>query len=131
MYAFTTIDDASQLVHGSLPHTFGDDFLLSWAMGAGLIAAISIACALIALAGLSIGVLAVRGTRQLIRLYTGRTRPRHSLEYAQLITVHTDGVTTTVINLDHYRRQRQHQCESTQVTPLTARNPPEPGDDPA
>ncbi|MEV0700075.1 hypothetical protein AB0I53_19510 [Saccharopolyspora sp. NPDC050389] len=131
MYALTTTGGPSQHILGSLLHAFGHDFLLSWTIAAGLIAGISIACALIAIAGVSIGVLAVRGTHGLIRLYTGRTCPPHSLEYAQLITVHTDGVTTTVINLDHYRRQRHHRHEGTQTTPHEAENHSEPGDDPA
>ncbi|SDW39534.1 hypothetical protein SAMN05216215_100310 [Saccharopolyspora shandongensis] len=131
MYALFATGDPSQHIPGSLVHAFGHDFLLSWAIATGLVAAISIACVLIILAGLSIGVLVVRGIRGLIRLYTGRACPRHSLEYAQLITVHTDGVATTVINLDHYRRQRQHRHEVTQITTHEAANHPEPGDDPA
>lgn len=71
-----------------------------------------LACAVVAFCGAYLGTLAFVGTRGLIRAWARQVR-RPGAEYAQLVTVHPDGVTTKIINLDHYRRRRErpHDAE--------------------
>lgn len=93
---------------GSGLHTFIFDFLPVFALAAGLMAAVWLACAIVYLAGGVIGYTAFLAVRRLIAACAEHVRRRRTAEYAQMVTVHPDGVTTKVVNLDHYRRRR-HQ----------------------
>lgn len=96
---------------GSFASTFVHDFLPTFAMAAGLLAAIWLACAIIATTGAYLGVLVFHGARALIRTVIRWIRRRWGGEYAQLVTVNADGVTTTSVN--PRRTRRWHAQPST------------------
>ncbi|WP_277675697.1 hypothetical protein [Saccharopolyspora rectivirgula] len=93
-------------------HTFLHDVLPALALTFGLVALIWLACTVVTLCGAYLGTLAFVGARGLIRACARHVRRRRNAEYAQLVTVHPDGVTTKIINLDHYRRHRQRPGRS-------------------
>jgi hypothetical protein len=101
---------------GSLASAFVHDFLPVFAMAAGLLAVIWLACAIIATAGAYLGALVFHGARTLIRTVIRWIRRRWASEYAQLVTVNADGVTTTSV---HPRRARRWHAQ-----------PPAPDDTP-
>ena len=98
---------------GSRASTFVHDFLPTFAMAAGLLAAIWLACAIIATVGAYLGVLVFHGARALIRSVIRWIRCRWGGEYAQLVTVNADGVTTMPVN--PRRARRWHAQPSTPV----------------
>ena len=91
---------------GALASAFVHDFLPVFAMAAGLLAAIWLACAIIATAGAYFGLFVFHGARTLIRTVIRWIRRRWASEYAQLVTVNADGVTTTPVNPRRARRWR-------------------------
>ncbi|WP_406692813.1 hypothetical protein REH65_14505 [Saccharopolyspora sp. ID03-671] len=104
--ATTVVDqDAFGSFLGILVH----DFLPVFALAAGLMAVIWIACAAIVIAGYLVGAAVVFGVRALVRAGVRYVRRRRGVEYAQLVTVDADGAHTKVVNLDRYRRRRQHR----------------------
>lgn len=88
-------------------HTLVHAVLPTFALAFGLMAVIWLACAVVTFCGAYLGGLAFVGVRGLIRACTRRVRHRRDAECAQLVTVHPDGVTTKIINLDHYRHRHQ------------------------
>jgi hypothetical protein len=103
-------------------HTFVHDFLPSFAIAAGSLAAIWLACALIATAGLYLGGFVFLGARALIRTIIRRIRRRSQAEYAHLVTVCPDGVTTTPVN-PRWARSRTQQTASD-TSPGSGRSTP-------
>lgn len=97
--------DVDQTSGSAVVHTFVDEFLPTFAMAAGLMALIWLACVVIAVCGAYLGVLAVLGVRHLILAWRHCLLRRRTVEY-QLVIAHQDGATTKVINLDRYRRRR-------------------------
>ncbi|WP_434450109.1 hypothetical protein [Lentzea sp. E54] len=83
---------------GSLARAFVHDFLPVFAIAAGLLAAIWLACAIIATVGAYLGLLVFHGVCTLTRTVIRWIRRRWASEYAHLVTVNADGVTTTSVN---------------------------------
>lgn len=96
---------------GALASTFVHDFLPTFAMAAGMLAAIWLACAIIATVGVYLGGFVFLGARMLIRTVIRWIRRRWASEYAHLVTVNADGVTTTSVN--PRRARRWHAQPST------------------
>ncbi|MBK0868691.1 hypothetical protein INP57_17915 [Saccharopolyspora sp. HNM0986] len=103
----TTVGD--QDTFGSFPDILVHDFLPVFALAAGLMAVIWVACAVIMIAGYLIGAVVVFGVRALVNTCVRYVRCRRGVEYAQLVTVDADGAHTKVVSLDRYRRRRQHR----------------------
>ena len=93
-------------------HEFLHEVLPASALTFGLMAMIWLACAVVTFCGAYLGTRAVVGARGLIRACVRHRRRRTYLEYAQLVTVHPDGVTTKIINLDRYRHRRERTGHS-------------------
>ena len=108
---------------GSLATAFVHEFLPVFAMAAGLLAVIWLACAIIATAGAYLGVLVFHGARTLIRTVIRWVRRRWASEYAQLVTVNADGVTTTPV---HPRRARRWHTQPPDDTPRPGDGPGAP-----
>jgi hypothetical protein len=89
---------------GSFVSTFVHDFLPAFAMTVALLAAIWLACAVIATAGAYLGVAVFVGVRTLIRTFIRWIRRRWASEYAHLVVVNADGVTTTSVTPRRARR---------------------------
>ncbi|MBA0127291.1 hypothetical protein H0B56_17210 [Haloechinothrix sp. YIM 98757] len=110
----TAADDTTILTNlDSLAH----DVLPTVAVASGLMAAIWLACAVGTVCGVYLGSLTFVGARGLIRACARQVRRRRHAASSQLVTVHPDGVTTMIINLDHYRRrhrQRHSRSPSTE-----------------
>lgn len=87
-------------------HTMLFDVLPAVTVTFGLVAAIWLACAVITGCGAYLGTLVVTGARALLRACTRDRRHDHDdIEFAKLITVYPDGDTSTLFNLEHYRRR--------------------------
>ncbi len=84
------------------------DFLPSFAVAAGLLAVIWLACTIIATAGACLGVLVFHAARLLIRACLRPVRRRWSAEYARLVTVDADGVTARPVPVRRMRRWCEH-----------------------
>ncbi len=117
------IIDANSSEAESWTHAFVHDFLPSFAIAAGLLAAIWLACAIIATAGAYLGGFVFMGARALIRTCIRGTRRRSKAEYAQLVTVNPDGVTATSINPRRARRWRT-QPTASDTPPRSGRSKP-------
>ncbi|GAB3681965.1 hypothetical protein REH65_24635 [Saccharopolyspora sp. ID03-671] len=85
------------------------DFLSVFALAAGVMAVIWIACAVVVISGYLIGAVAVFGVRALVHVCVRYVRRRKGVECAQLVTVDDDGAHTKVVNLDCYRRRHRHR----------------------
>ena len=94
---------------GSFLDILVHDFLPVFALAAGLMAVIWVACAVTVIAGYLIGGVVVFGVRALVHACVRYGRRQRDVEYAQLVTVDADGAHTKVVNLDRYRRRRQHR----------------------
>ncbi|GGM80970.1 hypothetical protein GCM10012275_59520 [Longimycelium tulufanense] len=103
----------------TLVPTFAFDFLPAFALAVALMAVVWIACAVVTMFGVYLGGLVYIGARGLIRACAKRIRHHRSTEYAQLATVSSEGVTTEIINLDHYRRQREQRHRRPNTTEHT------------
>ncbi len=123
----TTVAD--QNTFGSFLDILVHDFLPVFALAAGLMAVIWIACAAIMISGYLIGAAVVFGVRALVDACVRYVRRRRGVEYAQLVTVDADGACTKVVNLDRYRRRRQHRRSDNVQTDDPFR--PRCDDDPA
>src|SRR6266702_1199466 len=97
---------------GSEAHAVIHDFLPAFAMAAGLMTVIWVACAVITIAGSFIGGYVFLGVRMLIRACVRSVRRRWGGEYAQLVTVDSDGVTAKPVNLRRARRWRARPATS-------------------
>jgi hypothetical protein len=85
---------------------FVDGILPTFAVAAGLMALIWLACAVVAVCGAYIGVLSILAARKLIGACRHCVLRRRNVEYAQLVIAHPDGATTKVLDLDRYRHRR-------------------------
>lgn len=103
----TTVVD--QDTFGSFLDILVHDFLPVFALAAGLMAVIWVACAVIVIAGYLIGAAVVFGLRALVHACVRYVRRWGDVEYAQLVTVDADGAHTKVVNLDRHRRRRQRR----------------------
>ncbi len=100
---------------GSFLNTLIYDFLPAVAVWAGLMAAIWIACAAIAVAGTFIGGIVVVVVRDRVRGVLRYLRRRRGVEYAHLVAVDEDGAHTKIVNFENYRRRRhQHRSDDAQ-----------------
>lgn len=115
------IAPATDSSFGSFLHGLIHIFLPEFTMFAGFMAVIWLACAVITLAGFAIGSLVFFNIRELVRTCMQRMRNQRNAEYARLVTVHPDGITTQVINLDRYRHRHQRPDRDHN-------NPPTDGD---
>lgn len=97
-------------------HALLHDVLPALALTFGLMAVIWLACAVVTFCGAYLGTLAFVGARALIRACARHVRRRRNAEYAQVVTVHPDGVTTKIINLDHYRRRHEQRSDRSAST---------------
>lgn len=104
---------------GSFAGTFVHDFLPAFAKAAALLAAIWLACAVIATAGAYLGVVVFVGVRTLIRTFIRWIRRRWAPEYAHLVTVNADGVTTTSVTPRRARRWRAQPSTPGDIPPST------------
>lgn len=82
------------------------------ALMTGSIALIWLACTVTALCGLLIGTLIVRVVYLLGHPCLRLIRHRRGFEYAQLVTVDSDGAHAQVVNLDRYRKRRRTRGSS-------------------
>lgn len=122
----TVVDqDASSSILGTLVH----DFLPVFALAAGVMAAIWLACAVIMIAGYLIGAVVVFCVRALVHACVRYVRRRRDVEYAQLVTVDAEGAHAKIVDLDRYRRRRQHRRSDDAQPDDTSQ--PRSDDDPA
>lgn len=129
MYSLLATTASEPSSSGSFLDTLIHVFLPDFALWAGLMAVIWIACAVITLAGAFIGGIVVVAVQDLIRVCVQYIRRRRDVEYAQLVTVDADGAHTKVVKLDRYRRRRHHRRSGDLQTGDTSR--PRSDDDPA
>lgn len=113
MSANVVVDQTSV---SAVVHAFVDEFLPTFAMAAGLMALVWLACAVVAVCGAYVGVLAVLGIRHLFRACRHYLQRGRTVEYAQLVIAHPDGASTKVINLNRYRHRR---CRRTRPSGQT------------
>ena len=125
LYALPTPPSIDSGLHASVI-----DLLPILALAAERMAAIWVACAIVYLAGSLIGYTIFLAVRRLIAACAEYIRRRRTAEYAQLVTVHPDGVTTKVVNLDRYRRRR-NQRHHTPRPQHTTDSASDSNDDPA
>jgi hypothetical protein len=91
------------------------NFLPSFALTAGLLAAIWLACAVIATAGAYLGMLVFEGARRLIRAGLREVRRRWKPEYAHLVTLDSEGV--NAVSVGPRRAHRWHPRTTASDTP--------------
>lgn len=113
---------------GSFLNSFIHEDLPTFALWAGLMAVIWIACAAITVAGAVIGIAVVTTFQELTQSWSFSRRRRSEVEDDELIIADTghpaDDAQATIIDLDHYRQRREHHQSADAVD--VAR-----GDDPA
>ena len=123
----TTVVD--QDTFGSFLDILVHDFLPVFALAAGLMAVIWVACAVIVIAGYLIGAAVVFGLRARVHACVRYVRRRRDVEYAQLVTVDAEGAHAKIVDLDRYRRRRQHRRSDDAQPDDTSQ--PRSDDDPA
>lgn len=91
---------------GSFLEAFIHEALPTFALWAGLMAVIWIACAAITLAGASIGIVVVTAIQDMTQAFSRYFRCRSEVEDDQFVTADTDEAQATITDLDHYRQRR-------------------------
>lgn len=104
--------------------SFVHDFLPTFAVAAGLLAVIWLACAVITTAGIYVGGFVFLGARALVRMCIRPIRRRWTSEYAQLVTVDADGVTAKPVNPRRARRWREQPTPNATPPKDTERGAP-------
>lgn len=125
-FATTAVDQDDS---SSVLNALADNFHSVLALVTGVLAAFWLVCAVITIAGYLTGVVVVFGVRALVGVCARYVRRRHDPDDAQHGTADTDGVHSNVVNFDHHRHRRQHQCSDD--LPPDDTFPPCPEDDPA
>ena len=113
MRSFTAIADPPE--PASWTDTVIHNFLPSFALTAGPLAAIWLACAVIATAGAYLGILVFEGARRLIRAGLREVRRRWKPEYAHLVSLDSEGV--NAVSVSPRRARRLHPRTTASDTP--------------
>lgn len=109
MHSLLATTVADQDTFGSFLGSLVHHFLPFFALAAGVMVVIWVACAVIAISGYLIGGVIVCGVRALVHACVHHVRRRRDAEDTQLVTVDADGTHTTVVNLDRYRGDQQQR----------------------
>lgn len=115
---------AQAAASGSPASSFVHDYLPTIALATGLLAAIWVASALIAGAGIHLGRFVFVGVRALARACLRRIHHRRGTEYAYLVTIDARGVTTSPLTP---RRARRWGHQPTRPGTPAGRNDRPPG----